>query len=117
MKDLSVSVLCDVYGALLTDKQREITTLYYDDDLSLGEIAERQNVTRQAVHCALQQAEEALRRYEDAVGALRQMSDVSAALGSVKAALAGGDVSAAAQAVADIDDRIRSKYGAFFVLK
>lgn len=47
-KDLNISRLCDVYGALLTDHRREIVRNYYDDDLSLAEIAENFSITRQA---------------------------------------------------------------------
>lgn len=38
-KDLSISYLLDFYGQMLTDKQREVTEFYYNDDLSLAEIA------------------------------------------------------------------------------
>ena len=40
-KNLSVSELCDVYGSLLTAKQREMVTAYYDYDLSIAEIADQ----------------------------------------------------------------------------
>ena len=48
-KDLRISVLLDHYGAMLTDKQREVIDLYYNDDLSLAEIAEQEGITRQGV--------------------------------------------------------------------
>ena len=41
-KDLQFTMLLDVYGTLLTEKQRETLDYYYNDDLSLGEISERQ---------------------------------------------------------------------------
>lgn len=54
----------DTYGSLLTAKQRRTMRLYYLNDLSLGEIAERQGVTRQAVRDSLQRSIEELRRFE-----------------------------------------------------
>lgn len=48
-KNVKVSILCQIYGKLLTKKQFEIITDYYDNDLSLSEIAENNQITRQAV--------------------------------------------------------------------
>ena len=46
-KDLTVSYLLDFYGDVLTDKQRDVMEQYYNDDLSLAEIAENFGITRQ----------------------------------------------------------------------
>ncbi|MBI3975514.1 MAG: sigma-70 family RNA polymerase sigma factor [Armatimonadetes bacterium] len=61
---LHVVRLLDTYGSLLTPRQRRAMRLYYLDDLSLGEIAERQGVTRQAVRDSLQRSIGELRRFE-----------------------------------------------------
>ena len=50
-KNLAYSVLLDFYGPALTEKQRAILTEYYDEDLSLAEIAENFGITRQGVRC------------------------------------------------------------------
>lgn len=63
-KDLSVSKLNDVYGSLLTAKQTELIRQFYDDDLSLGEIAENEGITRQAAHDAINKGVNALKKYE-----------------------------------------------------
>ena len=47
-KNLNVSILLDFYGAMLTEKQREAVEYYYNDDLSLSEIADNQGISRQA---------------------------------------------------------------------
>ena len=46
-KNLDVTLLFDIYGDMLTQKQRDFITYYYDDDLSLAEIAENEGITRQ----------------------------------------------------------------------
>jgi len=46
-KNLQIAVLLDYYGELLTEKQRDFISLYYDEDLSLAEIAENEGITRQ----------------------------------------------------------------------
>lgn len=63
-----VILLVDYYGQLLTERQRDILSLHYEDDLSLGEIGERLGVSRQAVHDLLSRAEEALEDYEARLG-------------------------------------------------
>ncbi len=60
-----VVLLFDFYGELLTSRQRHIFKLYYYEDFSLGEIAELENISRQAVHDLLQRVEEVLWAYED----------------------------------------------------
>ena len=67
-KTLELTLLYDFYGKLLTERQRQFHELYYQFDLSLGEIAENAGVTRQAVYDILQRAEDQLRRYEDVLG-------------------------------------------------
>ena len=48
-KKFEVSLLLDFYGQLLSDSGRQMTNLYYNDDLSLAEIAEQCSITRQGV--------------------------------------------------------------------
>lgn len=59
--------LLDCYGALLTARQRECLDLYYNENLSLGEIAEEFHISRQAVHDAMRHGEEQLLLYEAAL--------------------------------------------------
>ena len=56
-KNLNVSILLDFYGAMLTEKQREAVEYYYNDDLSLSEIADNQGISRQGVRDAIKRAE------------------------------------------------------------
>ena len=48
-KNVTVSILLDIYGKVLTDKQQDVLDLYYNSNLSLAEIAEEIGITRQAV--------------------------------------------------------------------
>lgn len=63
-KMLNIGVLFDFYGALLTEKQQRCISMHYLDDLSLAEIADEFQVSRQAVHDILQRAEQTLAGYE-----------------------------------------------------
>jgi predicted DNA-binding protein YlxM (UPF0122 family) len=60
--------LMDIYGTLLTEKQRMFMRLHYQDDLSFGEIAADHGVSRQAIHDAVKHAEKALEEYERKLG-------------------------------------------------
>lgn len=57
--------LYDFYGSLLTDKQRDYFENYYFNNLSLGEMAENYNVSRNAIHKQLKIVEERLKYYEE----------------------------------------------------
>ena len=60
--------LMDFYGPLLTDHRREVVRLYCEEDLSLAEIAEQLNITRQGVSDALKKARTQLEEYEKKLG-------------------------------------------------
>ncbi|MDO4269837.1 MAG: YlxM family DNA-binding protein [Eubacteriales bacterium] len=67
-KPLEMSLLFDFYGETLTDKQRELFDLYYNEDLSLAEIAEHAGITRQGVRDSVKRAEHALGEMEAKLG-------------------------------------------------
>lgn len=69
-----INLLYDFYGSLLTARQQNFIELYYGDDLSLGEIAEQFDVTRQAVHDTLKRAEQTLTNYEEKLGLVQKFS-------------------------------------------
>ena len=77
------SLLYDYYGALLSDRQREVFELYHENNLSLSEIAQDVGVSRQAVHTALGKAEERLATYEDALGLIAKHEEYERALKSI----------------------------------
>ena len=59
-KNIRISMLCQVYGKLLTKKQKNILENYYNKDFSLSEIAENEKITRQAVRDILKKGEKKL---------------------------------------------------------
>jgi len=69
-----MSMLLDYYGELLTDKQRELFDLYYNEDLSLSEIAEHVGISRQGVRDAIMRGETILRDIEDKLGFVKKYS-------------------------------------------
>ena len=64
-KNVKISMLCEIYGKLLTKKQLEILTDYYNNDLSLSEIAENNQITRQAVRDIIKKGENKLFELEE----------------------------------------------------
>ncbi|HKM40234.1 MAG TPA: putative DNA-binding protein [bacterium] len=62
---VQMALLYDFYGSLLTVKQKRVMKLYFDEDLSLGEIASEFHVSRQAIYDILRRAEGSLKDYED----------------------------------------------------
>ena len=72
---LEMSLLFDFYGETLTEKQRELFDLYYNEDLSLSEIAEHAGITRQGVRDSIKRAEHALHEMEDKLGLVARYGD------------------------------------------
>ncbi len=67
-KDLVYGALLDYYGALLPERQRDALGLYYNDDLSLSEIADELGISRQGVRDAIKRGEAELSELENALG-------------------------------------------------
>lgn len=72
-KKVEVSMLCQLYGKLLTEKQLEFIEDYYNNDLSLSEIAENNNITRQAVRDIIKKGEKKLFEYEEKLMFMKRM--------------------------------------------
>ncbi len=91
MKDLSIGVLNELYGSILTEKQSDIIRSYYDYDLSLAEIAEQYGITRQAAYDAVKKGAAALHTAEEQMGFMAKLNDVESGLKKLIAALKAGD--------------------------
>ncbi len=86
MEAFEMALLYDYYGAMLTGKQQEYLDLRYNQDMSLGEIAEFFGVSRQAVFDNLSRTEAQLRRMEEKIGCIRRDRLVEAASQTILAA-------------------------------
>ncbi|MBX5466229.1 MAG: YlxM family DNA-binding protein [Firmicutes bacterium] len=81
------SLLFDLYGPLLTERQRQVWSLYWHEDWSLGEISEAVGVSRAAVHDTLERAWQLLQWYETRLGMASEHQRRVAALERLAAAL------------------------------
>lgn len=79
-KNLEISFLLDFYGDMLTQKQREVIEYYYNDDLSLSEIADNEGITRQGVRDSIKRAEAQLLEMEERLGLARRFREMHAGL-------------------------------------
>ena len=75
-KNLSVSLLMDFYGQLLTPKQLEALEYYYNDDLSLAEIADQMSISRQGVRDFIKRGEKQLLELEEKLGLARKFEKI-----------------------------------------
>lgn len=79
-KDLRISMLYDFYGDLLTEKQQEVIELYYNEDLSLAEIAAHGGITRQGVRDSIKRAEMQLSDFEEQLGLANRFEQIKVIL-------------------------------------
>lgn len=82
-KNLEISNLLDFYGDLLTEKQRSFLEYYYNDDLSLSEIAENESITRQGVRDAIKRAENTLMETEEKLGFVQKSAELTKGLNEI----------------------------------
>ena len=80
-KDFQTVVLLDMYVGLLTEKQRRLCDMYYNQDYSLSEIADIENTTRQAVRDGIEKAREKLHETEQRLGLSGKRTQTLSALG------------------------------------
>lgn len=81
-----MSLLLDYYGGLLTEKQKNYFDLYYNQDLSLTEIAEQECISRQGVHDTISRTEATLLQMEEAVGCVTRAQVLRKGLDKISSA-------------------------------
>ena len=81
-----MAMLFDFYGDLLTERQREFYDLYYNEDLSLAEIAENYGISRQGVRDVIVRAEAAMTEVEDKTHIIRRFHQSRVAINAIDAA-------------------------------
>lgn len=89
-KRVDCSLLLSFYGSLLTERQRELMRYYYEDDLSLSEIAALSNVSRQGAHDAIRRGEKQLLAFEERLGLRARWERMCEALRGCRNAIVKG---------------------------
>ncbi len=84
-----MTMLYDFYGELLTERQKEFYDLYYNEDLSLAEIAELNGITRQGVRDVIVRAEGILTEMEDKTGLIKRFYYVRERVQDIRISLGG----------------------------
>lgn len=79
-KNIEVSLLFDFYGELLKPSGRQAINLYYNEDLSLSEIADRQGITRQGVRDSIKRCEQQLFEFEKKLGLYKRFCELEQGL-------------------------------------
>jgi predicted DNA-binding protein YlxM (UPF0122 family) len=103
MKDLSMTVLLDYYGSMLTQKQRDTMEMYYEQDFSLAEIAEQTGSTRQNALNCLQKSCEHLKDMERKLGFVRRTHDLQADIAELEGLILQSEMTNE-RVMADIDE-------------
>lgn len=107
--NVKVSMLNQIYGKLLTQKQYEIIDDYYNNDLSLSEIAENNQITRQAVRDILKKGERKLFEYEEKLMFMKRMLNQEKRIEKVLAELTKIQKNDSDQEIAHILENIKKE--------
>ena len=86
VKDLIMCDYIDYYADLLTDKQKHFIKMYYNEDLSLSEIAENEGLTRQGARDAIMRAEAVLLDMEAQLNLVQKQKDLAKTIGEIRSA-------------------------------
>lgn len=105
-KNLKMSLLLDFYAPALTDKQRDVLTLYYNEDLSLAEIAQGSGITRQGVRDCIKRGEAIMTELEQQLGFAEWYNRVKIAAGRMREDLHELQAANEAGAVALVNKKI-----------
>ena len=108
-KNVKVSMLCQIYGKMLTEKQYEVINDYYNNDLSLSEIAENHQITRQAVRDIIKKGENKLFELEEKLAFMEKTLKQEKQLQQVLQELSKIEDTSSDKKVAKILERVREE--------
>ena len=108
-KKVRVSFLCQIYGKMLTQKQYEVINDYYNNDLSLSEIAENNHITRQAVRDIIKKGENKLFELEEKLSFMERTLKQEKQLQEILAELSKIDDTSSDKKIAKILEHVREE--------
>ncbi len=86
-KDMKISFLLDFYGDTLSERRREIIEMYYNEDLSLAEIAEQTGISRQGVRDSIKKSEKDLLELEETLGLAARFAKIKSEVTDITASI------------------------------
>lgn len=108
-KKVSLSMLIEIYGKLLTEKQLDILDNYYNMDLSLSEIAENNEITRQAVRDIIKKGEKKLFEFEEKLQIMKKMLKQEKQISNILSELAQIETRFTDEQIAEILEHIKKE--------
>jgi len=106
MEVVDACMLLDFYGQLLTDRMRSILELHFAEDMSLAEIAEQENISRQAVYDSIHRGLKSLAEYESKLGLISRFMSQKQGIQAAVDALKRNDTKRAYDVLADLMDTL-----------
>ncbi|MBQ7500626.1 MAG: DNA-binding protein [Clostridia bacterium] len=83
-KSVNMALLLDFYGVMLSEKQRDTMELYYNEDMSLSEIAEIHGISRAGVRDRIMKSEAMLTGFEEKLGLIKRFEDMKAEIADIR---------------------------------
>lgn len=108
-RKIEISLLCQIYGKLLTEKQLNILDNYYNLDLSLSEIAENEGITRQAVRDIMKKGENKLFEFEEKLGIMKKTQRQEEKIASILSELTKIQTKFTDEQIAEILEHIKEE--------
>lgn len=108
-RKVEISMLCEIYGKLLTKKQLNILDNYYNLDLSLSEIAENEGITRQAVRDIIKKGENKLFEFEEKLGIMKKNMKQEEKIASILSELTKIQTKFTDEQIAEILEHIKTE--------
>nr|WP_072537097.1 sigma factor-like helix-turn-helix DNA-binding protein [Anaerococcus mediterraneensis] len=105
-KIVQVAQLFDIYGALLNEKQRDVINCYYNEDLSLQEIADNSDRSKQAISDMINRSVDKLFEFEDELSLLKNKMELADSLLSIRELIESSNNKEAIEKLTELIERI-----------
>ena len=105
-KIVKVAQLFDIYGALLNEKQRDVINCYYNEDLSLQEIADNDGRSKQAISDMINRSVDKLFEFENELSLLKSKTELKASLFEIRELIESSNNKEAIQKLTEIIENI-----------